>query len=85
MSERDGRDSIEDLMRDLGTLRGGSHGIYKPAVEVTFYEHDECASVRVGRCKGMEEVVYTNSFMGDDCLRRALVDALENLKATGAE
>lgn len=76
--------SLEELLREVSTLRGGSLNIYKPVVALEWYEHDDVASIRVGRCKGLEEIVYQKTFTGHDAVRVVLEGALAALKETGA-
>ena len=75
-------DMIATLMRDIGSLRGGSFSLYKPVVRVEFFEHDEESTVEVGRCKGMEEIVLrVTSGLG---VEHALVETFKKLKDSGA-
>lgn len=50
-------DLIGHEFQALATARGGKHQLYKPAIRIEVYEHDDCVTLEVGRCKGMEEIV----------------------------
>ena len=77
--------STDEMLVRIGRLRGGEHQLYKPVVVLEFYEHDDEATVRIGRCKGMEEIVLTVSAMGgSDAIGRALSKALAELLGSGA-
>lgn len=85
MSDRNEWDAVERKLHALSTARGGSLKIYKPVVRIEWYEHDGIATVEVGRCKGMEEIVLTASAQAEhaaEAISAALEKALLALEKT---
>lgn len=81
---------IGGLLRILGEMRAGDYQLYKPGVAVSYYDHDEIASVYVTRCKACpvestdEIVIRTGSVCGVECVRRALLSAILIALRSGA-
>lgn len=81
-------EGVEDLMNQIGLLRGGSLALCKPVVQITFYKSEGgsagTVTVDVGRCGGMDERVYSGPPCRDG-IRVALVAALAALRESGAK
>lgn len=72
--------SAGELLRELGRLRGGRHGLYKHTVRIDWYEHDDSAIVFVLGYDLKNTVLYESpEFFGDDAVERALAHAIQEL------
>lgn len=63
----------KDLQR-LATLRGGPLDLYKPFIRIEIFEHDDYVHVQVGRCKSLDELVFSRSSVEGDWAARLWAD-----------
>lgn len=58
-------DKIGEAIERIGKMNGGPFKLYKPVVQIEWYDHDSEATVSVGRCKSMDEVVAVATTFGN--------------------
>lgn len=72
-----------EVVDAVGKFRGGPNNLYKPVVRVEWYEHDGIATVVIGRCKGLEDIVGGAEVWGKGLETVALAICRAALKAVG--
>jgi hypothetical protein len=89
-------DEIGAEIDALAKARGGPFQLYKPVLRIELYEHDDdvevkvgrakgasdvdLASVEVGRCKSLDEVVIRSASMSGRPYQECLLEALRNAR-----
>lgn len=72
LSGSDTRDLITmHALRWLATLRSETPKIYKPEININWYEHDDCVNLSMTQVKGGPQMHYKGHLMG-----RGLAEAL---------